>query len=66
MKKGWFIQPDLTREQADELVARYTAKGVQVEKSLSPDYKSWIVSARLPEANKPPRADKTYQWRHWE
>jgi len=66
MKKGWFTQPDLTCEQADELVARYTAKGVQVEKNLSPDYKTWIVSARLPESDKPPRADKTYQWRHWE
>ncbi|AKL11383.1 TPA: hypothetical protein I8271_003754 [Kluyvera intermedia] len=66
MKKGWFTHTDLTAEQATELVARYTAKHVETEKSLAPDYKSWIVSARLPESGKPPRPDKTYQWRHWE
>ena len=49
MKKGWFTHTDLTAEQASELVARYTAKHVETEKSLAPDYKSWIVSARLPE-----------------
>lgn len=66
MKKGWFTHTDLTAEQAAELVARYTSNHVKTEKSLSSDYKTWIVSARLPESEKPPRADKTYQWRHWE
>lgn len=65
MKKGWFTHTDLTAEQATELVARYAAKHVITKKSLSSDYKTWIVSARLPESEKSPRPDKTYQWRHW-
>ena len=66
MKKGWFTHSDLTAEQATELVARYTAKHVETEKCLAPDYKSWILSARLPEPDKPPRVDKTHQWRQRE
>ena len=66
MKKGWFTHTGLTEPEANELVARYAANRAETEKSLATDYKSWIVSVRLPESDKPPRADKTYQWRHWE
>ncbi|WP_108701579.1 hypothetical protein [Phytobacter sp. SCO41] len=66
MKKGWFNHVNLSEAQANELVARYRANGVETQKSLAPDYLTWIVSALLPESAKPPRADKTYQWRHWE
>lgn len=65
MKTGWFQHVDLTDDQADELVARYAAKRIKTEKSLSADYKTWIVSALLPEDARPPRTDKTFKNRFW-
>ena len=43
MKKSWFTHTGLTTEEANELVARYKSKGVQVEKSLDIDPRLWIV-----------------------
>ncbi|VVT52225.1 Phage protein [Kosakonia radicincitans] len=63
MKKGWFHHTDLTDSQAKGLVARYTARGVETSKSLSPDYLSWIVSAYLPEG-KPSRSGDSKFRRH--
>lgn len=63
MKKGWFHHSDLTESQAKELVARYTARGVETEKSLSPDYLSWNVSAFLPEGKAPRRGDSKFRGR---
>ena len=37
MKKTWFHHTDCSTEQADELVKRYKARGVRVERSLNPD-----------------------------
>lgn len=65
MKMGWFRHDNLTESQASELVARYSANKVRTEKSLAPDYKSWTVSAFLPEEPKPPRIDHTFQQRYW-
>lgn len=65
MKLTWFNYPDCTTEQADELVSQYRRRGVPVERSLNPDYKTWTVSARLPESNNPPRADRRWQNRVW-
>jgi hypothetical protein len=47
MKKTWFHHTDCSTEQADELVKRYKARGVRVERSLNPDYVTWTVSAFL-------------------
>ncbi len=38
MKSTWFHHTDCSTEQADELVKRYKARGVRVERSLNPDY----------------------------
>ncbi|WP_447852853.1 hypothetical protein [Enterobacter mori] len=35
MKKSWFTHTGLTTEEANELVARYKSKGVQVEKTTA-------------------------------
>lgn len=66
MKRSWFVQSGLTENQALELMDRYRKSNCRVEKSLSADLISWEVSVFLPESEKPRRADKTYQWRHWE
>lgn len=34
MKKTWFHHTDCSTEQADELVKRYKARGVRVERAL--------------------------------
>ncbi|MCT4701199.1 hypothetical protein MUA02_04425 [Enterobacteriaceae bacterium H20N1] len=65
MKQGWFQHSYLSEEQANELVERYGAKNIKTEKSLSADYKTWTVSALLPESANPPRVDRTYQNRYW-
>ncbi|THE53845.1 hypothetical protein EAI35_07840 [Enterobacter bugandensis] len=61
MKHSWFHHTDCSTEQADELVKRYKARGVMVERSLNSDYLTWTVSARLPEGNKPPRINRRWQ-----
>ena len=38
MKHSWFHHTDCSTEQADELVKRYKARGVRVERNLNPDY----------------------------
>ncbi|WP_313068392.1 hypothetical protein [Atlantibacter hermannii] len=65
MKMTWFKYNNLTTEEADELVARYTRNGIKTEKNLSSDVRFWIVSALLPESDQAPRSDKTYQQRMW-
>ncbi len=57
MKMTWFQHPVCTTEEADELVARYRARGVKTERSLNPDYTTWTVSAFLPTSSKPARPD---------
>ena len=65
MKFTWFHHTDCSTEQADELVKRYKARGVRVERSLNSDYLTWTVSARLPEGNKSPRINRRWQNRIW-
>ncbi|EDE3099813.1 hypothetical protein [Citrobacter sedlakii] len=65
MKKSWFHHTGLTETQADELLSRYRANNVRAEKSLAPDYLSWIVIAFLPESPRPPRQDRRYQQSTW-
>ncbi|RTP94508.1 hypothetical protein EKN38_24640 [Enterobacter sp. WCHEn045836] len=65
MKKTWFQHTDCSTEQADELVKRYKARGVRVERSLNPDYVSWTVSAFLPTSKTPARPDSRWRSRMW-
>lgn len=65
MKKTWFHHTDCSTEQADELVKRYKARGVRVERSLNPDYVTWTVSAQLPEGEKAPRPSRVWQSKAW-
>ncbi|HFK6810517.1 TPA: hypothetical protein ACG0MV_003038 [Enterobacter hormaechei subsp. steigerwaltii] len=65
MQHSWFHHTECSTEQADELVKRYRARGVRVERSLNSDYLTWTVSARLPEGNKPPRINRRWQNRIW-
>ena len=65
MNLTWFQHNDCTTEQADELLVQYRSRGIAVERSLNPDYKTWTVSARLPESKNPPRADRRWQNRMW-
>lgn len=62
MKKTWFHHLECSTTQADELVARYRQRGVNVERSLNHDLISWTVSAYLPESKKPPRP--AWRWRN--
>ncbi|MDA8487460.1 hypothetical protein [Kluyvera sp. Awk 3] len=65
MKKSWFLQDNLTTEEADELVARYRENNVRTKKSLDNDLIHWTVSAFLPESGKTPRQSKRWQHRCW-
>jgi len=65
MKYSYFQHTECSTQQADELVAQYQRRGVNVERSLNPDHITWTVSARLPEDNKPPRVDRRWQNRMW-
>jgi hypothetical protein len=65
MKKSWFTHSGLTTEEANELVARYQSKGVQVEKSLDIDPRLWIVSALLPQQKSSPKTAQSMRSRTW-
>ena len=65
MKHSWFHHTDCSTEQADELMRRYRARGVPVERSLNPDYITWTVSAKLPESKNQPRLQRCWQNRMW-
>ena len=49
-RKSWFQHTECSTQQADELVEQYQRRGVEVERSLNPDFLTWTVSARLPES----------------
>ncbi|HDS6041164.1 hypothetical protein [Enterobacter kobei] len=65
MKYSWFQHTDCSTEQADELVKRYKARGVRVERSLNQDYVTWTVSAFLPTSSTPARPDSRWRNRMW-
>ncbi|HHU7175483.1 TPA: hypothetical protein ACUK0J_005159, partial [Escherichia coli] len=43
----------------------YRRRGYQFQKGLSPDFRHWIISVRLPYSERPPRPSRTYQQRIW-
>lgn len=63
MHKTWFYHHDVTTEEADELIQRYTSRKVQTIKTLSADPRFWVVGALLPEGKTEPRVSGTYQQR---
>ncbi|HGU6442224.1 TPA: hypothetical protein ACNABU_002893 [Citrobacter amalonaticus] len=65
MKYSWFHHHDCTTQQADELMAKYSQRGVRVERSLNQDLITWTVNVRLPEGNKTPRPSRRWQHRVW-
>lgn len=65
MKETWFNYPECTTQQADDLVAQYRQRGIEVRRSLNPDRLTWSVSARLPEDKDPPRPSRTWQQKAW-
>ncbi|MFU0880267.1 hypothetical protein ACM26M_03340 [Kluyvera cryocrescens] len=65
MKRGWFYQDNLTEEQAEELVARYRANNITVEKSLDADPRFWVVSAFLPVSDRHQRTPRSMCSRGW-
>lgn len=65
MKKSWFTHTGLTTEEANELVTRYKAKGVPVEKSLDIDPRLWIVSALLPQQKSSAKTAQSMRSRAW-
>lgn len=65
MRKTWFYHNDVTTEEANELIQRYTLRNVPTQKTLSADPRLWVVAALLPESRNEPRASGTYQQRIW-
>lgn len=65
MKETWFQHTECTTQQADELMAEYRRRGVKVERSLNPDFLTWTVSARLPEARRQERTPRSFRQKVW-
>ncbi|TGC25854.1 hypothetical protein [Escherichia sp. E1130] len=65
MKHSFFHHPECTTEQADELMARYRARGIRTEKSLNSDFLTWTVSVKLPECGRPARTPRTFRQKVW-
>ncbi|EOA2023213.1 hypothetical protein ACHUO7_005079, partial [Escherichia coli] len=52
-------------EQAEWLIQCYRRRGYEFQKDLSFDRRHWIISARLPYSERPPRPSRTFQQRIW-
>lgn len=65
MKSTWFHHSGCTNEEANQLIISYTAKNIKTEKSLAADYKSWTVSALLPEYASEPVPSTKWQQPIW-
>ncbi|EON6700937.1 hypothetical protein BL410_RS24880, partial [Escherichia coli] len=47
-KYDWYQHDQCTEEQAEWLIQNYRRRGYQFQKGLSPDFRRWIISVRLP------------------
>ncbi len=65
MKETWFQHTECTTAQAEQLLADYRRRGVEVKRSLNPDCITWTVSARLPEARWQERTPRTFRQKVW-
>jgi hypothetical protein len=63
--KTWFVHDPVDSETAEILISRYTARNIQTRKTLAADPRLWLVSALLPESDREPRRDRTYESRAW-
>lgn len=63
MKLTWFYYHDVTTEEANELIQRYTLRNVKTLKTLSANPRLWVVAALLPEGRTEPRVSSIYQQR---
>ena len=63
MKRTWFYHHDVTTEEANELIQRYTLRNVKTSKTLSANPRFWVVAALLPEGRTVPRVSSIYQQR---
>lgn len=66
MRKTWFYHHDVTTEEANELIQRYTLRNVQTSKTLSANPRLWVVAALLPEGRNTPRVSNKFQQRCWQ
>lgn len=65
MKKTWFTHDPVDTDTANELISRYNARNIHTQKTLAADPRLWLVNALLPEGNREPRRDKTYENKCW-
>lgn len=65
MKESWFQHTECTTAQAEQLLADYRLRGVEVERSLNSDCITWTVSARLPEARRQDRTPRSFRQKVW-
>ncbi len=65
MKKTWFTQTNLTPKEADELIARYRARGETVQRTIAADPRLFDVHVLLPESANAPKQSSIYQQRAW-
>ena len=65
MKQTWFVHDPVDAETAATLIASYTARKIQTQKTLATDQRLWLVSALLPESDREPRRDRTYENSVW-
>lgn len=66
MKKTWFHHYECTHEEANDIIERYKSRNIKTEKKLSCDYKSWNVSALLPEYECEPVPSRVWQQKIWD
>lgn len=65
MKLTWFTHEKLSLEEAQNLILSYTARNIKTEKHLAADYKSWTVSALLPEQQHEPIPSRRWEQPIW-
>lgn len=65
MQKTWFTHDPVDTDTPNELLSRYAARNIQTQKTLATDPRLWLVSALLPEGNREPRRDTTYEHKCW-
>ena len=63
--KTWFVHDPVDSETAEILISRYTARNIQTHKTLAADPRLWLVSALLPESDREPSRDRTYENSVW-
>lgn len=65
MQYSWFQHAECTTEQAERLVGEYRARGYETERSLNPDFLTWTVSVRRPEAKRLTPTPRSMRQRVW-